>query len=70
MHDSEIAGIQANGWHSKTIPMVFTHSVGVANIIYFIATQLLMLYTSYIFTTYIRTFELMTIQPDSQEAKA
>ena len=33
MHDSEIAGIQANGWHSKANPMVCTHSVGVANTI-------------------------------------
>ena len=38
MHDSEIAGIQANGWHSKASPMVFTHSVGVASTIYFIAS--------------------------------
>ena len=27
IHDSEIAGMQANCWHSKASPMVFAHSV-------------------------------------------
>ena len=38
MEDSEIAGIQANGWHSKASSMAFADSVGVASTIYFIAS--------------------------------
>ena len=38
MRDSEITGIQANGWHSKASPMAFAHSVGVASTTYFIAS--------------------------------
>ena len=37
MHDSEIAGIQVNGWHSMASLMVL-HIVGVASITCFMAS--------------------------------